>query len=160
MSAATRTAARVRPARSDDLEAVVVAIGELLDELGSTPPPAAAMLAAARTLIEDPRAGTLLVADAGEGEIVGVLAASFQTAMHVPGRYTTVQDLWVAPSWRSRSVGAELLRALAALAREQGVARAEVGLPRESFASIRATESFYLRNGFAPLGPRMRWILT
>ena len=39
------------------------------------------------------------------------------------------------------------------------MARVEVGLPRESFAGIRATEAFYLRNGFEPLGPRMRRML-
>jgi hypothetical protein len=42
---------------------------------------------------------------------------------------------------------------------EQGVGRIEVGLPRETFAAIGATESFYLGNGFERLGPRMRRLL-
>jgi GNAT superfamily N-acetyltransferase len=149
---------RVRAATHDDLAAIVLALGELLSELGSTPPPASAMTATAATLLDDPQAGALLVAEAG-GQIVGVLGASWQLAIHVPGRYALIQDLWVHPSWRGRSVGRELLAALCELAREQGMARAEVGLPRESFESIRATEGFYARNGFEHLGARMRRLL-
>jgi GNAT superfamily N-acetyltransferase len=148
---------RVRAATHDDLAAVAVAVGCLLIELGSMPPPAPALMQSARALLDDPRAGALLVAQAGE-TIVGVLGASYQIAIHVPGRYVLIQDLWVHPSWRGRSVGGELLAALFVLAREQGMARAEVGLPRERFQGIRATEAFYLRNDFAPLGARMRRI--
>ncbi len=100
-------------------------------------------------------------AAAGErGAIVGVLGASWQTAIHVPGRYALVQDLWVAPSHRGQAIGGALLDALFARAREQAMARVEVGLPRESFPGIRATEAFYLHNGFAPLGARMRRLLS
>ncbi len=101
------------------------------------------------------QAGALLVAE-GDGALVGVLAASWQSAMHVPGRYALIQDLWVHPAWRSGGVGAGLLAALFELARERGLARVEVGLPGERFAGLAATEAFYLANGFTPLGPRMR----
>jgi hypothetical protein len=53
-------------------------------------------------------------------------------------------------------VGAGLVEALASIAVDAGAARVEVGLPRESFEAIRATERFYLANGFERLGPRMR----
>lgn len=162
------TGTRVRAATHEDLPAIVAAVGELLTELGSRPPRASQMLETARGLLEDPRLGALLVAeaeaesesDAGEedGAVVGVLTASYQLALHVPGRYALIQDLWVHPSWRSRSVGRELLGALVELARSQGMVRAEVGLPRENFSGIRATEAFYARNGFEHLGVRMRWI--
>ena len=159
---ASATSTRVRAARHEDLPAIVAAVGDLLTELGSSPPDASRTLESARTLLEDPRLGALLVAEAG-GEnlaIVGVLGASYQLALHVPGRYALIQDLWVHPSWRGRSVGRELLGALFELARRQGMARAEVGLPRESFAGIRATEGFYLHNGFEHLGARMRRIFS
>ncbi|HEV3320457.1 MAG TPA: GNAT family N-acetyltransferase [Solirubrobacteraceae bacterium] len=156
------TSVRVRAATHEDLPAVVDAVGDLLTELGSTPPSTSEMLQTARALLEDRRLGALLVAEAdGENSvIVGVLGASWQLALHVPGRYALIQDLWVHPSWRGRSVGRELLRALSELAREQGMARAEVGLPRESFAGIRATEGFYAHNGFEHLGARMRRIIA
>jgi branched-chain amino acid aminotransferase len=110
-----------------------------------------------RELVRDGGSGALLVAEAGsEDGIVGVLAASWQHAIHVPGLYGTIQDLWVHPGWRSRLVGRGLLAAYFELAREEGASRVEVGLPRESFENIGATEAFYLANGFEHLGPRMR----
>lgn len=150
--------ATIRPARDGDVEAVAAAVERLLVELGGRRPPRTELEAEIRAALEDPGVGALIVAE-GEGEIVGVLSASWQRALHVPGRYATIQDLWVDERWRSRRVGAGLVDALAALCEEQGVARIEVGLPRESFAAIRATEAFYLGNGFEQLGPRMRRLL-
>jgi len=150
---------RVRAASGEDVPAVAAAIEELLVELGGKRPPMSELESATRTLVEDATAGALLVAEAG-GEIVGVLAGSWQHAVHVPGRYGTVQDLWVHPSWRSRTIGHDLMEEFAGVARERGIGRLEVGLPQEGFAAIRATEAFYRRNGFDPLGPRMRRLLS
>jgi GNAT superfamily N-acetyltransferase len=179
---------RVRPAVDRDVPAVAAAVGELLRELGSAPPAMTAMEAAARVLLEDRESGALLVADsapagaeadggnavaAGGGgasaapaggavvdPLFGVLGASWQSAIHVPGSYALIQDLWVHPSWRGCGVGGGLLAALFELARERGVPRVEVGLPREHFVGYAATEAFYLANGFTSLGARMRWSLT
>jgi GNAT superfamily N-acetyltransferase len=151
--------ATIRPATDADVEAVAVAIEQLLVELGGRRPPRADLEAEIRAALADPGIGATLVAEAG-GEIVGVLSASWQRALHVPGRYATIQDLWVDGDWRSRKLGAALVDELAALCRGQGVARIEVGLPRESFDAIRATEAFYLGNGFEHLGPRMRRLLS
>lgn len=148
---------RVRGAEPGDAPVVAAAVGELLVELSGGGPPAAELEAAARELVADPEAGALLVAEArGEDGVVGVLAASWQHAIHVPGRYGTIQDLWVHPEWRSRGVGAALIEAFVATAAERGAARIEVGLPREGFERIGATEAFYRANGFEHLGPRMR----
>ncbi len=157
---ASATSTRVRAATQEDLPAIVVAVRDLLTELGSRPPHASEMLEIAQALLDEPRLGALLVAEVEEedGTVVGVLTASYQLALHVPGRYALIQDLWVHPSWRGRSVGRELLGALFELARVQGMVRAEVGLPRESFTGIRATEGFYAHNGFEHLGARMRRI--
>jgi GNAT superfamily N-acetyltransferase len=149
----------VRQASGDDVVAVAQSLDRLLVELGGKRPSPEELEEATRALIEDPRAGVLLIAEA-EGHLVGVLAASWQHAIHVPGRYGTIQDLWVDPGWRSRKVGNGLVEALAELAGAQGISRLEVGLPRESFAAIEATERFYRSNGFDHLGPRMRRLLT
>ncbi len=148
----------VRRARTEDLPAVVEAVAELLHELGGRSPSRPQMEAEVGALLDDESVGTLLVAE-DDGSLVGVLGASWQRAIHVPGRYATIQDLWVHPEWRSRGVGAELVEALAAIAREQGVGRIEVGLPRESFAAIAKTTAFYRGTGFEHLGPRMRRLL-
>jgi len=150
--------ARIRPATGEDAPGVAAAIEALLIELGGERPSTTALEEGARTLAGDPRIGTLLVAD-HEGEVVGVCATSWQYAIHVPGRYGTIQDLWVDPEWRSRKLGRELILALVREATEAGVPRLEVGLPQEGFAQLAATERFYRENDFTPLGPRMRRLL-
>jgi GNAT superfamily N-acetyltransferase len=150
--------ATVREAGSGDVEGAATAATSLLAELGGRTPTPAEMEAEVQALLDDPQGGSVLIAEA-DGEIVGVLTASWQRAIHVPGVYATVQDLWVDEDWRSRGVGAELVEAIASQARTRGVSRLEVGLPRETFAAIASTESFYKRNGFEHLGPRMRRLL-
>jgi GNAT superfamily N-acetyltransferase len=149
----------VRTATADDAPAVAGAVESLLIELGGERPSAADLREAARRLADDPGSGALLVAE-DDGRVVGVLAASWQFALHVPGRYGTIQDLWVHPEWRSRALGRELILALVREATEAGVPRLEVGLPQESFAQLDATERFYRENGFTSLGPRMRRLLS
>lgn len=150
--------ARIRPARAEDAAAVAAAVEALLIELGGERPAARSLEEAARALAGDPAAGSLLVAEC-EGAIVGICATSWQYALHVPGRYGTIQDLWVHPDWRSRALGRELILALVRQAEEGGVPRLEVGLPQEGFAQLAATERFYRENGFTPLGPRMRRLI-
>jgi GNAT superfamily N-acetyltransferase len=152
------TQTTVREAGAADVEGVATAVEGLLAELGGSCPGRSELEAETRALLEDPEGGSVLIAEA-DGKIVGVLSASWQRAIHVPGVYATIQDLWVDEDWRSRGVGAELVEAIASQARARGVGRLEVGLPRETFAAIASTESFYRRNGFEPLGPRMRRLL-
>lgn len=149
----------VRAATADDAPAVASAVEALLIELGGERPSATALEDGARRLAEDPSAGALLVAEDGD-RVVGILAASWQYAIHVPGRYGTIQDLWVHPDWRSKALGRELVLALVRQAADVGVPRLEVGLPQESFAGLGATERFYRENDFTPLGPRMRRLLS
>jgi GNAT superfamily N-acetyltransferase len=152
------TEATIREAGDGDVAAIASAVESLLLELGGRRPERQELEAETRALLEEPAGGSALIAEA-DGNVVGVLSASWQRAIHVPGVYATIQDLWVDEAWRSRGVGAELVEALASQARARGVSRLEVGLPRETFAAIASTESFYSRNGFEYLGPRMRRLL-
>jgi GNAT superfamily N-acetyltransferase len=148
----------VREAGAGDVEGVATAVASLLAEVGGRIPARAEMEAEVQALLDDPQGGSVLIAEA-DGATIGVLTASWQRAIHVPGIYATIQDLWVDGAWRSRGVGAELVEAIASQARTRGVSRLEVGMPRETFAAIASTESFYKRNGFERLGPRLRRLL-
>jgi ribosomal protein S18 acetylase RimI-like enzyme len=157
MEAPAEPKCQVREATEADVPAVAMAVGELLVELSGGGPATSELEAATTELVRDRGMGALLVADGGgEDGVVGVLAASWQHAVHVPGRYGTIQDLWVHPEWRSRAIGHDLVAAFCELAREAGAQRIEVGLPREDFERLGATEAFYRANGFEHLGPRMR----
>jgi GNAT superfamily N-acetyltransferase len=158
VSESLATEATIREANDGDVAAIASAVESLLLELGGRQPERHELETETRALLEEPAGGSALIAEA-DGDVVGVLSASWQRAIHVPGVYATIQDLWVDGAWRSRGVGAELVEALASQARARGVSRLEVGLPRETFAAIASTESFYKRNGFEHLGPRMRRLL-
>jgi GNAT superfamily N-acetyltransferase len=149
----------VHEAALSDTAAVAEAIHEMLLELGGSSPPVAELREATRVFLEDEHAGVLLLAETPDGRLIGVLGASWQVAVRVPGPYALIQELWVSPQWRGRTVGADLLEDVCALVRERGMRRVEVGLPSERFAGLAATEAFYLGNDFAPIGTRMRRLL-
>ena len=146
---------RVRDAVHADVPAVAAAVGQLLVELGGRPAAQATLEKTVRAVIDAPEEGAVLVAE-NEGEIVGMVGVSWQIAIRIPGRYGLIQELWVDPEWRYRTIGADLIVALCEFTRQRGVTRLEVGLPSERFPHVTATESFYQNNGFSPIGLRMR----
>jgi GNAT superfamily N-acetyltransferase len=148
----------VRAATHEDVPELIQGVIELLIEIGGNPAPAERLERAARDLIDAPAAGAIVVAEC-EGRVVGLLGASWQIAIRVPGRYGLIQELWVAPAYRHLEIGKALLDGLATIAYEQGVERLEVGLPGERYAHVAATESFYERNQFKAIGLRMRRLL-
>jgi GNAT superfamily N-acetyltransferase len=148
----------IREAVAADVPALAAGIGELLVELGGKPAASEALEEAALALIDDPDAGVVLVAEE-DGQIVGVLGVSWQFAIRIPGRYGLIQELWVHRSFRSRTIGGDLLVALFELARRRQVTRLEVGLPSERYPHLSATEAFYVNNGFTTIGLRMRRLL-
>jgi GNAT superfamily N-acetyltransferase len=145
----------VRRAATEDADFVVDAVSTLLVELLSEPPDREEMLTAAHELISSHDSGVVLLAEA-ERVVVGMLAASWQIAIHAPGSYALIQDLWVSPGWRSKAVGRAMLDMLHMLACDLHLARIEVGLPQEKFAALNRTVAFYSANGFEPTGDRLR----
>ena len=148
----------MRLAKPPDANGIASAVGELLVELGGSPPPLEAMQDAARELLEIPESGVVVLAEAG-GLIVGLLAASWPTSIHTAGRYGLIQDLWVQRSWRGMAIGGALLDGFMARGHELGIMRIEVGLPKDSFEGLKDTEAFYRKQGFELLGSRMRRVL-
>ena len=134
------------------------AVEALLDELGGRRPAAAELEAEVRALLDDPALGALLVAEAGaRSSACSAPAGSARSTSPAATRRSRTSGS--TPSGAAAGSAPSWSTALAALAREQGVARLEVGLPRESFAAIEQTEAFYRGDGFEHLGPRMRRLL-
>jgi GNAT superfamily N-acetyltransferase len=148
----------IRAAGPADADAVTAAVRALLSELGASPPAEADMLEATRVLLSDRGYGIAFLAET-RGSLVGLLTASWQVAIHIPGRYGLIQDLWVDAPYRSMAIGAALIEQLFQSSQEMGISRIEVGLPKESFEGLDSTASFYRSNGFAPLGTRMRRLI-
>jgi GNAT superfamily N-acetyltransferase len=148
----------IREATHADVPAVAMGVNRLLEELGGKAPATDELEQTAHALIDDGSAGALLVAE-NLDEVVGVLGVSWQMAIRVAGRYGLIQELWVHPAFRGMTIGGDLVVALFDVARREGVARLEVGLPSERFPHLGATEAFYVNNGFTTIGTRMRRLL-
>lgn len=148
----------IREATHEDVPAIVASVCGLVEELGGKAGGTDAHEQTAHALIDDGSAGIVLVAE-NLREIVGVLGVSWQIAIRIPGRYGLIQELWVHPAFRGMTIGGDLIVALFDIARKQGVARLEVGLPSERYPHLNATEAFYVNNGFTTIGTRMRRLL-
>lgn len=152
-------------ATPQDVAGAARGVARLLEELGAPPAAVSPMEEAARAVVHDPSLGSLLVATAtgpnAGGDVIGLLGSSWRTAIHRSGRYAVIEELWVDPAWRGHAVGRDLVGTLIdeVLPRER-IDCVEVGLPRPSFRGLEATTGFYLTCGFAPVGPRMRRVLS
>ena len=83
---------------------------------------------------------------------VGFGGLSEGRALYAGGAIGTIEELYVAPAWRSTGVGAALLHAAGQLAQDAGWRRLEVCTP--PLPAFARSLAFYERNGFAITGGR------
>jgi GNAT superfamily N-acetyltransferase len=110
------------------------------------------LIAAVAAVLADESLGAFLLARAGE-RCVGVAYLSFVWALEHGGRSAWLEELYVIPDERNRGVGAQLVQAALAYAREHGCA----ALDLEVEDSQRRAENLYRRHGFVPR-TRARWV--
>jgi ribosomal-protein-alanine N-acetyltransferase len=130
----------LRPAVIGDLEAVVA-----IEQMSFSDPPWSR--ASFGSLIDNRRACFTVALSPGDDRVIGYVVA------WAVGDEAEVANLAVAPSWRARGVGAQLLDAALDEVAEHGarVAHLEV---RETNA---AAHSLYTSRGFQPVGRRRRY---
>lgn len=93
-----------------------------------------------------------------EGKAVGLLTHTVSFAIHANGPYGVIDEMWVAPTWRSRGLGRDLLNAAKALGRELRWSRIDVTAPES--ARWERTRAFYEREGFSFTGPKLKFQLS
>ncbi len=138
----------IRKADRADGETAISLVNGLLWELGGTPVELGIALAAIDRLIAD---GLVLVAD-DDGVIVGVCTLSQHDAIRTRGPHVVIEELYVVPTRRGGRVGAQLVEAAVREARERGCHVVEVSAPPNG----ERQEAFYQREGFQPVGMRLR----
>lgn len=103
-------------------------------------------------ILADDRVGFLLVARRGD-EVVGVSYVAMIWSLEHGGPSSWLEELYVLPAWRGQGVGAALLRASLAQARERGCLMMDLEVTEDH---ARAAH-LYAREGFVVL-PRGRWV--
>ncbi len=147
----------LRPAEVDDAGTVAGLIHALICEL--SPGRADAELLAgfrktAAATIGRNDGYWAFVAEAPEDGAVGVITLNEGTAIYAEGRFGTIAELYIAPAYRSRGVGALLVDRALAFAKTRGWSRLEVGAPDQPRWS--RTVDFYRGQGFVEVGPRLK----
>lgn len=92
---------------------------------------------------------TVMAALSGN-EIVGFGAICENRSLYAEGVFGTIQEFYVRPEWRSRSVGAGLIRSIVELSRTKKWTRLELCTP--PVPEFDKTVSFYRENGFEVTG--------
>lgn len=103
-------------------------------------------------ILADGRTGFLLAARAGD-LVVGVAYVAMIWSLEHGGPSSWLEELYVLPDWRSGGVGAALLRASLAQAKERGCLMMDL----EVTADHARAANLYRREGFAAL-ERGRWV--
>jgi GNAT superfamily N-acetyltransferase len=134
---------RIRPATSADLPALVRLVGVLFSiEADFTPNPER-QRAGLMLLLTDPRRCAVLVAERGS-EVVGMVTAQLVASTAEGALSALVEDMVVEADSRGGGIGAALLRAIEAWARERGATRLQLLADCENAPAL----AFYVRMGW------------
>jgi len=103
-------------------------------------------------MLHNENLGFFLLARAGE-QSIGVADVAFTWTLEHGGKSAWLDELYVAPEYRGKGIGAALLRAALETAQRSGCAAVDLEVDE---AHARA-ENLYKREGFEPLH-RTRWV--
>ncbi len=148
--------AQLSIARATEEHADVVAmlLHDLLNELadGNGPTFSELQEAAERLLGEGLVVGLIAMS---KDDPIGILMLNECAAIYAGGRFGEITELYITPRQRSCGIASMLLTEAKEIARERGWGRLEVGAPAQP--AWTRTLSFYLREGFEEVGPRLRF---
>jgi GNAT superfamily N-acetyltransferase len=154
-------AVAIRRADMSDARRLAAMITGLVAEFSGTPParppdPDDGVLACTRRMLALRGAFWALIAEE-RGEAVGALMIQERASVRAGDVYGKLTELYIAPHRRSRGIGSRLIAEAAALGRERGWTRLEVGRPT-TVDSAKA-HAVFRRNGFVESDERLRLFL-
>jgi len=97
----------------------------------------------------------VLLAKDQDDQVCGLITLGKSGAVYTGGKFGVIHEFYIDPTKRSNGVGKLLLDEAKKLCTEFFWKRLEVGAP--AYPEWRRTKEFYLREGFAEIGPRLRW---
>ncbi|BFU97087.1 MAG: GCN5-related N-acetyltransferase [Nitrospira sp.] len=147
-------------ARADPADAPLIAemVGELLQEIMTTIGEAAfrvdhdATESHAQDWLTNRSYAVFLARDPGGAQTMGFLSVYESFGLYAGGRFGTIPEVYVRAAYRSRGVGAHLLREVKRYGEASGWTRLEVTAP--PLPQFERTMKFYTSQGFQVSGGR------
>lgn len=151
---------RIRSANIEDADTLVEMVIRLLTELtGGTPAiDNESLLKVCLEQLEKMNLYTPFLAFTETNQCVGIITVAESFALYSGGRFGIIQEFYVSPEYRSSKIGHQLLSAVAEYGKNNQWKRIEVGAPNP--LKWERTVSFYKREGFSEIGPRLKLSLV
>jgi len=105
---------------------------------------------------EQPAHSAYKIVDDGKVVAFFTLAESFSFFAH--GHYGIINELWVAPAFRSQGVGGKVLEFIKGIASEKNWHRIDVSAP--PFEKWIKTFEFYQKYGFTHTGKKLKYLVN
>jgi GNAT superfamily N-acetyltransferase len=148
----------VQRATKSDAKVTVNLIKALLDELNDTPiewdTDKAENLCKEMIELED---YIVFHSVNNKGETVGLITIAESESIYAGGKIGIIQEMYIVPSMRSGKLGKSLIEKAIEYARNKEWNRLEVSAP--AYPQWSRTKSFYIREGFKEIGPRLKYEL-
>ncbi|TDQ40880.1 GNAT family N-acetyltransferase [Aureibacillus halotolerans] len=150
---------RIRSANIKDADTVVDMVIKLLTELtgGTRAIDKESLLNVCLEQLEKKIMYTPFLALSETNQCVGMITVAESFALHSGGRFGIIQEFYVSPEHRSSKIGQQLLTTVVEYGKKNQWRRIEVGAPNP--LTWERTVSFYKREGFTEIGPRLKLIL-
>jgi GNAT superfamily N-acetyltransferase len=148
---------QIRKAEKVDLDLLAGMVVSLLTELVGKEIEKDQYTRACSELLETDLFTGFLAFD-GSQNCIGVITVSETSSIYAGGRFGIIQELYVIPEYRSRTVGHELIQKALSFASERKWKRVEVGTPDPE--KWNRTIEFYKKEGFVNVGTRMKLVLN
>lgn len=99
--------------------------------------------------------GIIIVAsEINSNKIIGFICVIESNALYARGNFGVINELYIIPEFRSRKVGQKLIDFSIEVAKKKNWSRLELDTPEIEKAE--RTIQFYIKEGFTPIGLRMK----
>jgi GNAT superfamily N-acetyltransferase len=151
--------AMIRKADRQDLPVVLRLVESLLRELGEEGDELGSLQVSSVTEAWDAQGerAVAFLAEAGDGEAVGVVTVVEAFAIYANGCYGIINEMYVAPGYRSAGIGARLVSEVVSYGRARGWSRVDVTAPESE--RWERSRRFYEAQGFEFTGPKLKFLL-
>ncbi|MFJ7309776.1 GNAT family N-acetyltransferase [Peribacillus frigoritolerans] len=148
---------QIRKANLDDIELITSMVAKLLSELGDEAVNSKEFKDVCTELLGKERNLYTAFLAFKEDQCVGIITLSEFASLYAKGIGGVIQELYIVPNVRSQGIGDLLIDAAKEYGINRGWTRIEVGAPDAE--KWNRTVSFYKREGFIEVGPRLKYPL-